>query len=133
MDNNKRVVLYADDDQDDHMLLEDSFRTVAPEVELKSVADGHKALDYLKACKEALPCLLILDVNMPGLSGKEVLKRIKIERQYDSLPIVMFTTSANPGDRDELARYGVDMITKPTNLAEFEQTVQQLLAYCYTT
>lgn len=130
MDSNKPVVLYADDDADDRMLLADSFGNVAPEVKLEAVSDGYKALNFLETCGSELPRLLILDMNMPGLSGKEVLKQMRHERRFDTVPVVIFTTSSSPADKDEMSKYGVDMLTKPTSLAEFETTVNQLLAYC---
>lgn len=126
----ERIVLYADDDADDRMLLSSTFQSVAPEVMLETVSDGYKALDFLANRKQQLPCLLILDLNMPGISGKEVMQRVKASSDFKSLPIVVFTTSANPADKADCARYGVDMITKPINLNELNLTANKLLSYC---
>lgn len=126
----QRVVLYADDDADDRLLLSSTFQTVAPDVKFETVPNGFKALDYLEERKEKLPCLLILDLNMPGMSGKEVMHRVKSVSEFESLPIVVFTTSSNPADKAECARYGVDMITKPIDLKELNHTASKLLSYC---
>ena len=130
MSRSERVVLYADDDADDRMLLSQTFQIVAPDVVLEEVPDGHHVLAFLAARKQELPCLVILDLNMPGLNGKEVLRRLKSDDDFQSLPIVVFTTSANPADKDECARLGVDMVTKPIDLDDFERTASYLLTYC---
>ncbi len=126
----ERVILYADDDADDRMLLSSTFQTVAPNVKFEMVPDGFKALDFLEQRKEKLPCLVILDLNMPGMSGKEVLQRLKATTEFNAMPIVVFTTSANPADKAECARYGVDMITKPVDIDELTRTAHELLSYC---
>ena len=130
MNSSERVVLYADDDADDRMLLSQTFQIVAPDVVFDEVADGHQVFNYLEARKENLPCLLILDLNMPGLNGKEIVRRLKLDDDYQNLPVVVFTTSANPADRDECAGYGVDLVTKPIDLGDFERTASHLLSYC---
>lgn len=126
----KRLVLYADDDADDRMLLTDTFQQVAPDFILETVPDGSAAMDYLQSTGNKQPCLLILDLNMPGMNGWEVMKKLKTDRNFQSLPIVVFTTSSNPADRQECARYGIEMITKPIDTVEFEQTASRLLSYC---
>jgi CheY-like chemotaxis protein len=125
----KRLVLYADDDADDRMLLSDTFQQVAPDYILETVPDGTAAMDYLKS-NTRQPCLLILDLNMPGMNGWEVMKKLKTDQNFQSLPIVVFTTSSNPADKQECARYGIEMITKPINTVDFEQTANRLLSYC---
>ena len=124
------VVLYADDDADDRMLLSTTFHALAPDIKFETVPNGIKALDFLAESKERLPCLLILDLNMPGMSGKEVLHHVKSSTEFQLLPIVVFTTSASPADKSECAYYGVDMITKPTDVNELNYTASILLTYC---
>ena len=128
--NNKPVVLYADDDADDRSLLTDALDLVAPGFIIDTVEDGFKALAYLNTKKPHLPCLLILDLNMPGMNGKEVIQIIKNDPALESLPIVAFSTSSNPQDVVECANYGVDMITKPITFAELQVTLKKMLSYC---
>lgn len=130
MNSNERIVLYADDDADDRMLLSHTFQSVAPDVVLEEVPDGNEVINFLETRKQKLPCLVILDLNMPGMNGKEVLRRLKANDRYQSLPIVVFSTSSNPADREECAQYGVDMVTKPIDLGDFERTANYLLSYC---
>lgn len=126
----KPVVLYVDDDEDDRMLLEDTFHMVAPDYKVESVQSGLEALEYLKQKNDQLPCLLIVDLNMPVMTGKEVIQQLKSDKQYENLQIVAFTTSSDPNDKADCAKYGVDMITKPLNLREFEKAAGRLAEYC---
>ena len=74
----KNIVLYADDDEDDLLLVKDSLSKYS-NVEVVTAQDGLEALSYLRnlSAADPLPCLIILDVNMPQLNGKQVLKDIK--------------------------------------------------------
>ncbi len=126
----KNIVLYADDDADDRLLLADAFEQVSNEHSLELLNDGFAVIDFLQEKTPPMPCLLILDLNMPGLSGREVLERVKADPRFQKLPTVVFTTSSSILDREVCSAYGVDMITKPGDLKEFEAAAQQLLSYC---
>ena len=126
----KPVILYVDDDEDDRMLLEDTFHMVVPDYKVETVQSGFEVMDYLKNNNNHLPCLLIVDLNMPIMTGKDVIHQLKTDSQYKDLQIVAFTTSSDPNDKADCARYGVDMITKPLNLREFEKAASRLAEYC---
>ena len=132
MTDTKPVVLYVDDDDEDRLLLADAIDMVAPDYEMKMASDGPEALKYLDNHRHELPCLLILDLNMPGLNGKEIIEIVRNEKGLTQLAIVAFTTSSNPQDRLECQKYGVDMITKPITFTELKETVKLLLSYCNT-
>ncbi len=125
----KLTILYVDDDADDRMLLSEALQEAAPHVKIETVENGVKALDFLKKSSKP-PCLVIVDLNMPGMSGREVIKQLKNDKQLAELSVVVFTTSANPEDQKECARYGVDMITKPMSFADLEHSAIRLLTYC---
>ena len=127
----KRLVLYADDDADDRMLLVEHITKVAPQYTVETVDDGFAALDYLNKRVEILPCLLILDLNMPGMNGKEVMQKLKADTRFQKLQIVIFTTSASPSDAKDCAKYGVDMVTKPLDLDDLKVAADRLLSYCH--
>lgn len=132
MQDKSPLVLYVDDDADDRMLLTDVFQQTAPGYRIDTAIDGFAALDYLRN-KPELPGLVIMDLNMPGLNGKEVIRELKNDPRLQHVPIVAFTTSANPSDRMECARFGVDMVTKPITFDDLTRTVNILLGYCKKT
>jgi CheY-like chemotaxis protein len=126
----KPVVLYVDDDADDRLLLADALQLEAPEYQIKTAQNGNDALALLRSGADGLPCLVIIDLNMPGMNGKELIRHIKEDNDLQSLPLVAFTTSANPMDRQACDRWGVDMITKPLTFSNLKETVGILLQYC---
>src|SRR3569833_283526 len=91
----KNTILWADDDADDLMLMKEILIKNNRNYEIVEVRNGKEALDFLQKSKETahLPCLIILDINMPILDGKETLSILKKEEAYKSIPVVVFTTS----------------------------------------
>ena len=128
----KPVVLYVDDDEEDRLLLADALSIVAPGHVIETLPDGVAGLEYLQGRRNNLPCLVVVDLNMPGMNGKEMIKQLRADPALQHLAIVAFTTSSNPADRLECAQYGVDMITKPITFNELKETVKLLLTYCDT-
>jgi len=130
-DPSDHVILYVDDDADDRMLLTDAINITFPIYEAIGVSDGIEALQYLNKHRSSqLPCLVILDLNMPGMNGKEVLREMKKNEELLKIPVVIFTTSSNPSDKKEFADMGVDMITKPATFSELTAMIKKLLGYC---
>lgn len=128
----KKHILWADDDLDDLMLMRHVLVDIGQEYNIKEVNNGREALDYLEAVKENkdLPCLIILDMNMPILNGKETLSIIKKDEALKNIPIVFFTTSNSELDKMYCSRFGVEMITKPPQYNNLKVAVKNLLAYC---
>src|SRR5215210_5461933 len=91
----KHLVVYADDDPDDIDLVVEAFKRFANNVEVVTFQDASQALSYLNNQSDAdpLPCLIILDINMPLMSGKEALVRLRRMERYEAVPVVLFTTS----------------------------------------
>jgi CheY-like chemotaxis protein len=128
----KNTILWADDDIDDLMLMKDILIRNNQNYEILEVHNGKQALDYLNKAKleSNLPCLIILDINMPILDGKETLSIIKQAEEYKSIPVVVFTTSNSELDKIFCKNYEVDMITKPPNYRNLEKAVIKLLNFC---
>jgi DNA-binding response OmpR family regulator len=123
-----RYVIYVDDDPDDRMIMEDAFLNI-PDYELQIFPNGNKLLDYLAEEQANLPSLIILDVNMPFLSGIDILRLLKANESYMSIPVVMFTTSTSPLDRQHCKEHGADLVVKPLSYKEALATCRDLLAY----
>ncbi|HZH67383.1 MAG TPA: response regulator [Flavisolibacter sp.] len=128
----KKQVLWADDDMDDLMLMRHVLKDIGEEFDIKEVHNGREALDYLEVVKQerALPCLIILDMNMPVLNGKETLSLIKKDHSLKDIPVVFFTTSNSELDKMYCRRFGVEMITKPPRYNNLKEAVKKLLDQC---
>ncbi|WP_121355821.1 response regulator [Flavisolibacter nicotianae] len=129
---NNRHILWADDDIDDLMLMRHVLHDLGDDYNISEVHNGQEALDYLKAAKEKddLPCLIILDMNMPILDGKETLAKLKKDEELKVIPVVFFTTSSSQMDKLYCKRNGVEMITKPPQYANLKEAVQRLVKFC---
>jgi len=108
------TVLIIDDDEDDRFFMEQAFKANSPYTQLYLAANGQRALDLLGSA-QPLPDIVLLDLNMPGLSGFEVLKRLKQSPRYQSIPVVILTTSDALADQEQSRQLGAtEFITKPT-------------------
>lgn len=128
----KHIVLYADDDQDDLMLLQEAFSNYALNVKVVTARDGNEALEYLNSLTplDPSPCLIILDVNMPRMDGKETLWNIRKHHRFVEIPVVMFTTSSFLADRDFAEKYKAGFITKPLDTKQLAAIADQFIEYC---
>jgi len=127
-----RHILWADDDIDDLMLMRHVLQDLGDSYNITEVHNGQEALDYLKEAKknQNLPCLIILDMNMPVLDGKETLVHLKRDEELKQIPVVFFTTSNSQMDKLYCKHQGVEMITKPPQYANLKEAVQRLVNYC---
>ncbi|MEO6729872.1 MAG: response regulator [Ferruginibacter sp.] len=126
------LFLLVDDDPDDLMLLKDALHSINSTIQFAEARDGRSALNYLKNLNNAvLPCLMILDINMPVLNGRELLSIIKGENQLQNMAVVVFTTSSYPGDIEYCKQYNVELITKPFDMTELIAISKKLIStYC---
>ena len=128
----KFTILWADDDQDDLLIMRDVMQTVSSKCEVIEVENGRKVMDYLRTAQvtKSFPCLIVLDMNMPIMSGRDTLAALKADPVLRTLPVAVFTTSSSELDRVFCRRYGVDMLTKPLTYAGMKQVVAGLLNIC---
>ena len=125
--------LVAEDDADDFLFFE---RAVAREFEadLRRARDGEEAITYLKGEGEfadrvafPLPDLVVLDLKMPRVNGFEVLTWLRAHEHLGSLPVVIFTSSDDPGDMERAKALGVAAyLVKPTSILAYSQVVKSL-------
>jgi CheY-like chemotaxis protein len=139
MGNSKRklVILVADDDEDDQLFTKEAFEESKLSVEIKFVNDGLELLDYLKQKNKYAnpadcpsPSLILLDLNMPKMDGREALKEIKSDASLKTIPVVALTTSK--AEQDVLRTYELGInsfITKPVAIGEFIEIAQTLGHY----
>lgn len=108
------TVFIIDDDADDRFFMEHALKTDSPATRLYCADSGQQALDMLVLVHPA-PDVILLDLNMPGLSGLEVLQQLKQSTRHQNIPVVVLTTSDAPTDKEQAYHFGASgFITKPT-------------------
>ena len=130
------AVLLVEDNPDDVELTRLAFAEAGIEHPLVVARDGAQALDYLFARgvhagrdRDALPALVLLDLNLPKLDGREVMRAIRAEPRTQALPVVALSSSAQPLDIDASFASGVDSyLQKPVDFARFIEDVRRLRA-----
>ena len=129
MSDQPKLLLCIEDDEDDCTWIAEAAAEVDPAIVFVNKRNGREALQFLNNQKSHhyLPCLILLDINMPVMNGKETLITIKKDPVLKEIPIIVFTTSTNMMDVTFCERFGVDLITKPQTLGEFKRIVEYLV------
>jgi CheY-like chemotaxis protein len=137
---NKRAnVLLVEDEPGDQKLIETAILSNNNQVKLKITSSGEEALDYLRMSMDdperyPMPALILLDLNMPGMGGREFLKRVKADNDFCSIPVVIVTTSDDESDIEECyARHAAGYIQKSASLQEFNNIFEKLTRYWFST
>jgi CheY-like chemotaxis protein len=123
----KPVIIYAEDDFDDFDSIKEALEQLSGSFTLLHAKNGEEVLNYLK--NGTNPDLLVLDMNMPIMDGKEVLVWIKEEAHLLQLPIMIFTTSSREEDIKLCQKYHCTFFRKPTlyrDLLHIAQTMLQM-------
>lgn len=121
------TVLLVEDDVADAMLIEEALIERGMARGINRVDDGVSALEYLRDPAKDRPDLIVLDLNMPRMNGRELLGVLKNDEELSSIPIVVLTTSAAPDDvQDAYTQHANAYVTKPVNLDDFVHTVQSI-------
>ena len=123
-------VLCIDDDQDDLLFMSEAISGHASGFKMIGVSDGQEALAYLEKAKAAgkLPCLIIMDINMPKMDGKKTIPHLKNDPVLSAIPLVVFTTSSNQTDKNFFDKYEVTYITKPSQYEPFIKKIKEMLS-----
>jgi CheY-like chemotaxis protein len=120
-------ILLADDDKDDRILLREALQELNTDIKLLTAEHGKACLELLQGLT-VLPDLILLDINMPVKNGKETLAEIKQMATLSSVPVIMYSTSANNRDIDECYHGGANLyIIKPNNFSGLTSLFQSLL------
>lgn len=139
MDGHAAVILLVEDDPEDQRLTQRAFRSSKLRNTLYIVSDGEQALDYLyqrgrfaDPAASPRPDLILLDLNMPRIDGRTVLKRIKEDPDLRRIPVVVLTTSSQEEDIVRSYDLGVNSyITKPVEMSGFVRAIRGLEHYWF--
>ena len=124
-------ILVVDDDDADALMITEALNSTDESATVDRVADGREALEYLRRQgsyqKATRPDLILLDLNMPRMDGRETLAAIKSDDELKAIPVVILTTSgATPDIVSSYQQRANAYVTKPFGLDDFESTVRQI-------
>jgi CheY-like chemotaxis protein len=127
-----KFILIGEDDIDDQELLKEVFTSVNKSFVLKFLNNGKEIVEYLEALPDIhLPCLVVMDYNMPEENGAEILKHLRKDRKYSSIPKIIWSTSNSEMYRNICLELGAnDYVIKPSNVREMEDVVKYMLSFC---
>ena len=125
--NKIQPILLVEDDQVDIMTVKRSLKQLEVLNELVITHNGEEALNYLNQPTQGLPCVILLDINMPKMNGLEVLENLKKHSVFKKIPVVMLTSSKEQQDVDNSFECGISgYILKPVDYDEFISSIQVL-------
>jgi CheY-like chemotaxis protein len=131
-------LLAIEDSDEDFLAFERIARQLGVTYPIYRCCDGDDALDFLQQrgkyadAKILRPSLILLDLNLPGIDGREVLRQIGLDPMLQTIPVVVFTTSANPKDIEICYRYGANSyLLKPIDAIQLKQTVRLFFDYWF--
>jgi len=132
MELKEKIILVADDDLDDQEMLEEVFLGIEKSALIHTVGSAREALEYLKNCNsDTLPCLIILDYNMPDLTGAQLTEMIAQNKLYKHIPILVWSTSNSTVYKRECEEKGArHYFYKPHDFTEVVEMARQMLSYC---
>jgi DNA-binding response OmpR family regulator len=129
MRDNKPILL-VEDDRVDAMTVKRALADIKVTNPLDVVEDGEQALAYLRQSANQRPGLILLDLNMPRMSGIEFLKIVKQDTQLKRIPVVVLTTSGEERDRIDAYEWGAaGYVVKPFDYSQFVATVRTIDRY----
>ena len=130
----KGLVLYVEDEEGDALFMEFAFQKAGLKSALRIVRNGREAIDYISGKgayidrgQHPVPGVVLLDLNLPLISGFEVLEWIRSHPDYKSLPVVVFSSSSDEEDQHKTLQLGAnEFVEKPRSPMLFGNVVQKL-------
>jgi CheY-like chemotaxis protein len=127
-----KFMLIGEDDIDDKEILEEIFESIDLSIQLEFINSGEKLVNYLEVVEEdKLPCLIILDYNMPDLNGAEILECLQENERVKTIPKMIWSTSNAPAYKNRCLELGAcDYLVKPSRIKDLENMLRHMLSYC---
>lgn len=120
-------ILLVEDDQDDVELMQDALRDNDIPFTMDIIRQGDKVIPYLKSCKN-FPNVILLDLNLPKMHGREVLSRIKLSEEFKQIPVAILTTSSSKSEKEFCLSAGAtNFLTKPSTVDGFNKTIKAIM------
>ncbi len=126
----KRPILLVEDDIVDAMTVKRALKDIKVTNKMDLVGNGEEALEYLRKPENEEPCIILLDLNMPKMNGKEFLKIAKKDERIKKIPVVVLTTSKEEQDRIESFNLGIaGYMIKPVDYLQFVEVIKTINMY----
>jgi CheY-like chemotaxis protein len=128
-------IFYVEDDEDFAFIMQHAVKEVKQDLSVKIIDNGKDALELLRLLTEAKvkPKLILLDLNLPGLSGLDLVKRIREIAFLKYVPVVFFSTSDNPKDVKASLEFGANAyLSKPSGYLNLVSCVESLYNFWFT-
>ena len=117
-------ILYAEDDEDDYFFFRDALAEAKIEVDLITVGDGYALLQNLA---KANPDIIFLDINIPLKNGKECLREIRLNKEFNGTPVIIISTSFLKEDILSTFENGANMyVAKPNFFLDYVKVVKKI-------
>jgi CheY-like chemotaxis protein len=124
-----KIVFLIDDDQDDREIFEESLLSLNKDIKYEEACNGKQAIEKLNLPEFPKPDLIFLDINMPIMDGWQFLKNIKLDKNFRDIPVIMYSTSSSPKDKDLAVQYEASQfITKPYSLLTLREEIEKTIA-----
>ncbi len=123
----KYTIFYLDDDFDDQYLFRETLENIQSSHELYTQSEGEELLQLLESPPPS-PSMIFLDLNMPGMTGFEVLEKIKTSAKSEKIPVIIFSTSSDESTKVRCRELGANMfITKPQDYRQLTSVLDRVL------
>lgn len=120
-------ILLIEDDMDDVDLLKDALNENKVSYQMEVIMEGDKVYNYLKAT-DILPAIIVMDLNLPKISGKEILVKIKSSSSFTEIPVIVLTTSSAKDDIAYCNSMGISkFITKPVTIEGWNIAINSII------
>jgi CheY-like chemotaxis protein len=129
---NSRTIFLAEDDVDDQEFLTDALLSIDPAINLISFSSGLKFINRLSETEDGqLPCLIVLDYNIPEINGAEILAQLKKIDRFAAIPKVVWSTSDSQLFRENCLACGAKAyLVKPSSINGIKEIAKEMLRFC---
>jgi len=125
---NSLSLLLIEDDPDDIELMNEALKEASIIYSIQTISQGDKVIPYLELCKK-FPDVIILDLNLPKLHGRDVLRLLKSSERFKEIPVAILTTASSQSEREYCLKEGADkFLTKPSTVEGFNQTINTIIS-----
>lgn len=128
--NGMKTILLVEDDRVDAMTVKRALKTIRVTNPVVTVGNGEEGVAWLRDEQNDLPCIILLDLNMPRMNGIEFLDAIKHDERLRTIPVVVLTTSKDELDRTKSFGLGVaGYMVKPVDYLKFVEVMRTIDLY----